>query len=236
MLKSQPIERPLALSQECRALGDQVIRAAVEMMNATKRHQPCHEVATLMLVRATDAMQSVEILASAGMNADATAIMRTVVEHEIDLAYILTENRDARFELFRDYPEMYGAENVEAVDRLLDREVDAELAKAIRKRGYEVAARRVELLGKDKAKIRNWAGVSLKARAESCGRGHTYALVYDEGCAASHSGAEGLSYCYSTTQDDSGRMNGKAFRVGRQEPSGRPIDWRSTRTFGSRVW
>ncbi len=201
------------LADDCRVLGRDVIGAFL-----AKHKEPLEGHAVVFLARATTALQGVEVLASAGLNADATSVSRTIMELLIDLRYILKEDTERRFQLFFGHENVRDWQEVKAIDRLHGKLPDT-TTEAMRK----IEARYDQV----KAWYPNphqWSGKTLRQRAvESDGihGEHFYDLAYAEACSTSHSGPKGLRHAYSDTEDEqTARIT---LLVGARAPSDRPI-------------
>jgi hypothetical protein len=132
-------------------------------------------------------------LSDGGFPGPATAIARTVIELDIDLAYILQNRGDRKATLSRmgRFWAVYELTMIARAQRaktlqlpLGDRLPLAEFGK----RKKEIARRYPGLTHK------KWADHELERRAELTNRGPAYRWAYDFGSGALHSGAEAIRY------------------------------------------
>lgn len=197
----------MKLTVECRSLGYQVIDAALQSPGSDFALR-----AAIFTARATTAMQSVEVLATAGMNADATSVARTILEIAIDLTFIAKERTEERLDLFFGHEGVRDWHKARAVSRLHGGKVSAEAM-------AELEAKYDEVRG-DYRKEFEWCG-TLARRARCAGLQAMYDLPYAEASAASHSGPQGLRLMYSIARDDESEC--LTIFAGPQDPSERPV-------------
>jgi hypothetical protein len=173
------IKTALQFSRECRALGCGIIDAAVKIPGSSlEKH------AAVFAARATTAMESVEVLAEAGLNADATSVGRTINEMAIDLAFIMKEKTEERLALFFGHEAVRDWHLVQAISKLHGGKVNQKAMAEVEARYNAVKA--------DYPNAHQWCG-TIRYRARETQLEYIYELSYAEGCASSHSGAQGLS-------------------------------------------
>jgi hypothetical protein len=209
------IQAAQELADDCRTLARDVMNAFVR-----KPQESLGGAGVLFLARATTALESVQMLAGAGLNADATSVSRTVIELCFELRFIAESDTEKRFELFfgheavRDWLEakaiagLHGGLTEKAREAMNEVEARYDAVKAQYPKKYDWCS---SLQGFD----------SLRKRTVSVGGQHLYDLAYAEGCSTSHAGPRGLRHAYSAAEDP---QNIKVtFLVGRSTPSGQPI-------------
>ena len=188
------VDAAIRLAQDCRSLARDVIVAFL-----AKKRKPLEGHTIVFLTRATTALESVELLANAGLSADATSVSRTIMETLIDLRYILKEDTRRRFELFFGHENVRDWHEVQALERLYGKlpHTTMEAMKIIKAR-YDAV--------KDWYPSEyHWCVKSIRRRAiETDGEHgqHFYDLAYTEGCSTSHSGPKGLRHAYSVIEDE----------------------------------
>ncbi len=193
-----------------------VADATVELMEAShgRTQTQAAAISALFIARARQAVQSCAILASRGLTADAWSVARTVVELDIEHAYIMaaTDPLDT-FEQYAFFDAVNDAKLVRAIAALHpDGVIDpAHLAMA--------SARAKEAIAKA-GDDRSWAGpgMNLRERAIATERTHFYDLVYREACGASHGGFASLRYVLPQGTDWPLKI-----QVGRGALDGRPL-------------
>lgn len=189
-------------------------------------------LSAMFLARACQSLASVGILAQHGFIGDGMSVARTIVEMDIDYAYITT-NPATLIKKFAEY----------------DHVKKFQLAKAIRKlHGGQVSAGAMHILKTkhDTAKVnnpestQNWAGKSIGDRARAVdrhpkhetevngqpfmvsgqpfkARTTNYELLYADMCGATHSGYATLEYALVDLDDD------PSVRFGPMEPDTKPV-------------
>jgi len=177
--------------------------------------------AMVFLARGTTALESVQMLAAAGLNADATSVSRTMIELSFELSFITKEDTERRFELFFGHEVVRDLLRAKAIERLHKGLPDDETRAAM----AELEARYLEVKKRYPQKY-DWCSSlpdfgSLRKRTASVGGVHLYDLAYADACATSHAGAEGLRHAYSATEDPHNITI--ALLVGRGTPSDEPI-------------
>lgn len=191
----------LAVTRDLRARGEHLIheRWARQADDTTFLLH-----ALVFAARGTTSLAAVENLFLAGFAADALGIMRTICELTIDLAYILAEDTENRFELFFGYEHVANWREARFISEL--HELDPNLLP------YRDLRRRYDSV-KDRYERKScWTAVSVADRVEQADLGHFYQL-YSEGCAALHSGPKTLRESYS--QDARGQLT---IRTGARPP------------------
>jgi hypothetical protein len=194
------------LAEDSRALARDVMTAAV-----SKKPVKLEGHVSLFLARATTSMESVEVLATVGLSADATSVSRTIFEVAIDLVFILKEDTEERFRLFFAHEFVREWLEVQAIERL-----HGTLPEASKEAMKVIKARYDQVKDAYKENEYQWCG-SLKSRARAIGVLHLYDLAYTEGCAMSHSTPRALRNNYSNTGEKI------TIKAGPQKPSSRPI-------------
>lgn len=168
------------------------------------------------IARAAQSLMSVCHLAQLGLNGDAMSVARTIVEITIDVGYIASAPATL-VPRFIGYADVRDDQLVRAIARLHSGNVDQNAMQTIRQR-------RNQYLAQNPDSNQNWAGESLRYRAEHVAGDadtrrhflHTYELLYAEMCGATHSGQTTLRY--TLTDDDE-----PAIYFGPAEPSTRPV-------------
>src|SRR5262245_3752221 len=118
------------------------------------------------LARGCQSLMSVAALASQGLIGDAMSVMRTIVELDIDLAYISKRSTD-RMKLFFDFEAISNFKLAKAIDKLHGGNVD-QGAMALLKARSDAA-------WVNNPNAREWApGITIGARATDTGRDHAY--------------------------------------------------------------
>jgi hypothetical protein len=152
-------------------------------------------ISALFLARAAQALHSCEILCKHGATGDAMSVARTVVELDIEHAYIVEsdDDLDERWQRYVAYEAKRRDDLVKAIAVLHEGRFD----KDVIAHSDRAAAEAKKLLGKG----RDWAGVdadgnniTLKTRALATKRRDQYNLAYVEMCGASHGGFSTLRY------------------------------------------
>lgn len=201
----------VAASTACSTLAESVVDAAVEL------HTDLGGLSATCLARAAQSLCGTTHLAQLGLNGDAMSVARTIVELAIDLAYIASDPTRL-VPMFVDYSHVREWELAQAVDRLHGGTVDRDAMRVLRER-------RARYLEQNPDSDRNWAGISLKRRAERvagtaevrAAHVQMYDLLYADMCGASHSGHVTLKY---TLVGDPGAPS---IHFGPMEPDTKPI-------------
>jgi hypothetical protein len=147
-----------------------------------------------MLARGMASLQAVKLLVQNGFGGDATSVMRTLIELDIDLAYILSKDTDERLKQFFEYGHV-------DTYRLLQR-----VAGQISPQRLEAARKLFEAVEggyrtKKNRHINSWTRVTVRDRAIAVDRKSNYDRAYALGCGASHSGMATLKYAIDSTED-----------------------------------
>jgi hypothetical protein len=182
-------------AERLKAMGD-LARRAVELAHAfikTGAPSPRAAVSAMFLARAAQAMESTIMLSEAGYIGDAMSVARTVVELDIEHAYIFAADFEQRWERYVAFESTSLDKIMRAVDVLHGGTADkAALAKL---RQDAVAAKQLS------GSSRNWAGlaanggeIDLRVRAQTTKRANQYDLSYRDMCGASHGGFSTLRY------------------------------------------
>lgn len=203
-----------AFANDCRAV-------ARDLMTAYTR-DPSAELGghgLVFLARATTCVESVQVLAAAGLTADATSVSRTVLELCFELMFIVKENTESRFELFFGHEHVRDWLEAKALRRLHGPATDQSAMNILEGRYQKVKA--------SYPNPYDWgsslAGFeSLRKRALSVGAEHLYDLAYAEACSTSHAGPKGLRHAYEANPKE--QNAGVRLLVGGGAPSGDPID------------
>jgi hypothetical protein len=188
LLKEEDPERfasQLAFARETIALAHEFVKTPA------KGHRV--GISSMFVARAAQALESCCILGERGAAGDSMSVGRTVVELDIEHAYVLVDDESVHWERW----ESYVAE--EAVSRkklvagmvaLQAGDVDqAELDRALEK-----AQQRADQMA-HLAKKRG----TIESRAKASGREHQYGCAYRDMCGASHGGFMTLWYVTEPT-------------------------------------
>jgi hypothetical protein len=145
-------------------------------------------------------------LSDAGFPGPATALARTVVELDIDVAYIL-ENRQSRKETLARMRRFWAVDELTTIGRL-QRAKDRRLPLGDRVDIRALARRRKEILAECPGLTeKKWAVHDLEERARRTNRGPAYRWAYDFGSGALHSGGEAIRYTMTTVKSDAGTVS-----------------------------
>lgn len=159
-------------------------------------------LSSLFVARALQALMSVEILAGRGAIGDAMSVARTVVELEIEHAYIMQNDTVRRWERYVTYEVVSRDKLVQAMGVLHGAKANQQ-ALAHSRREALVAKNRLGSLKKRKQKRQgnqvSAPEASLKDRAYATGRNKDYDLAYTDMCGASHGGFSTLWYVTEPT-------------------------------------
>lgn len=201
-----------AMADDCRAVARDLMTAYTR---GPKGGLGGHGL--VFLARGTTCLESVQVLAGAGLTADATSVSRTILELCFELMFIVKEDTKRRFELFFGHEYVRDWMEAKALRRLRGAATDQTAMKIFEGRYQQVVASYPNpydwgssLAGFD----------SLRKRALSVGAEHLYDLAYAEACSTSHAGPKGLRHAYETDEQNAAVR----LRVGRGDPSGDPID------------
>jgi hypothetical protein len=201
------VEQGLSAIVECLALAEEIADAALA------RQSDLGGLSAMFLARASQSLYSVGLLCQHGLIGDAMSVGRTVIEMTIDYGYIAL-SPPKRIPMFSDY----------------DHISKFKLAKAIDKHVGPASTSAMRVLQKrhDTARLNNpdsdvnWAGLSLRRRAEAIKEKQfvqLYDLVYVDMCAATHSGYGTLEYALVDLDTPN-----PSIRFGRMTPNMKPID------------
>lgn len=157
-------------------------------------------LSSMFLARAAQAMKSCALLSEHGATGDAMSVGRTVVELDIEHAYIMQADTEARWEKYVAFEAASVSKIAQAVSVLHEGAVDQTAVAVIKER----AKKAKKLAGSD----RNWAGkdakggeIDLRVRAHATGRVSQYDLAYRDMCGASHGGFSTLWYITESGSD-----------------------------------
>lgn len=206
-------------SQLCLAIAEETADKALELQTDLAG------LSVMFLARASQALYSATLLAQHGMIGDAMSVTRTIVELDVDYAYITT-SPDTLIKKFAEYDHIAKFRLAKAIDKLHDGTVSRDAMRVLEERHDEARTNNPE------SRL-NWAGKSLKERTELAdahpgretlvegkpvaARTRNYELLYADMCTASHS-------CYGTLEyalvgrDDEPRVH-----FGPMEPDTKPI-------------
>jgi len=135
------------------------------------------------LARGMTTHRAVQLLVENGLNGEAAATMRTLVELDIDLAFILVEETQLRFQRFFDYEHVAMYRLIEDNPGSLPPERESQIRQL-----YEAVRDQYP------DPYRGWAGISIRRRAIAASRLRQYVTSYALGSSASHSGVGSLKY------------------------------------------
>jgi hypothetical protein len=158
------------------------------------------------------------LLGAAGLRGDAMSSARTVVELDIEHAYIMRDVED-RWEKYMLFDDVSANKIVQAISMLHGAEWPE--PEALQEwNGRSIAAK--QAVGSS----RNWAGktstnqeIDLRSRAIAVDRQHQYDLAYREMCGASHGGFATLEYVMPK-----GPYLPVKILIGRDQPSTRAVE------------
>lgn len=162
----------------------------------------------LFLCRAAQSVGGAGMLADYGFVGDALSCGRTAIEMAIDFTYIALDPVP-RLKRFAEYDVVHEAKMADKVNKLPGSKISPEYLGRLR----ELHAKFKDANGED----HNWAGRSIKKRAEDGGQTQLYDLAYAEQCNASHSGPGTLAYTIVTVDGVS------KLRFGKMPPDSRPL-------------
>lgn len=198
------------LAQDCRALGMEAMTAALSRPSVVREGH-----VMVFVARATTSLEAVELLATRGFVADALSVMRTIVELDIDLAFILQEETERRLELFFGHEQVRAWLLAQAIARLPGEQPPEQVA------AMATLRERFDAVRANYPNLYSWCPTRIRERAVATERHHSYDLAYAEGCAASHSGPEGLRHAYTTREE--AENTHVTLLVGPQTPNGHPV-------------
>ncbi|MBK9032054.1 MAG: hypothetical protein IPL61_12145 [Myxococcales bacterium] len=209
---------------DARKLAVRVQDVGLAAINTFVQQPPPEEyraVAMAVLARALTSLQSVVLLAEAGLTLDAMGAVRTICELDIDLAFILKEDPENRTALFLEHDEVLGLYQAKAFQALYKDDPTALSADAIQRlqERHDAAKGRYP----DRYK---WAGAikgseSIKMRALAVDRENAYNLIYAEACRALHAGLSAIASHVEEVDTADGPV--RRFLIGAGAPSGRPV-------------
>jgi hypothetical protein len=188
----------MRFTEELTATLRQVFDHANAVAQAARRTQTeLGSLASFFVARCTQALASVELLSRSGLIGDAKSVMRTIVELEIDFAYIVGADTAERIRIFIGFERMSDWRHASAIEALPENSggIDAAAMAILRERRDAVA-------GDYPAEFRGWSGRTVGERARATGRGHNYSLPYADACTASHSGPGTLRYAAIVRDED----------------------------------
>lgn len=142
------------------------------------------------LARGMTTHRAVRLLVENGLNGEAAATMRTLVELDIDLAYILLEDTKVRFQRFFEFEHVAMCRLINENPGCMPEEDEAKIREL-----YEAV--RLHYPHPN----RGWAGISIKRRANAASRSHLYVTSYALGSSASHSGIGSLKYSVGSSAE-----------------------------------
>jgi len=202
--------------EKATAIARDLLDLAEEMADRTmKRADDIGGLTAMFLARAHQALDSVILLANRGSIADAMAVARTIIELDIDHAYI-SQEPVTRVVMFSAYELVAGYKIAVAIDDLHGGTIDRELMALVKERRDDALTAIVEASGNEKP--RDWAGNNISERATAVGRANAYRLAYRDMCGASHSGMATLRYAM-VGSDDAPRVH-----FGLMTPNEKPIE------------
>lgn len=169
------------------------IALALQAIDAGSK-TPTGAISAMFLARSIQALASCCSLCSSGHVADAMSVARTVVELDIEHAYIMSaDDPIARFEQYATFDDVSVNKIMQAIGVLYGGKADPEILQRWKQRATEAK----QLAGSS----RQWAGqnengkdIDLRDRAVATNRLLHYDLCYREGCGASHGGFGTLQY------------------------------------------
>jgi len=176
-------------------------------------------ISALFLARGLQALEACRMLAFAGLVADATSCARTLVELDIEHAFILQTDTVNRWNSYVVFGDVSLNKIVRAVSVL--HQDDGGIDPAALERMAERAKAARESIGSDRQWIVNADGnpIDLRQRAIAVGRQLQYDLLYREGCGASHGGYSTLEYVLPEGTDLPLKV-----LVGPDDPDGRVVE------------
>jgi hypothetical protein len=166
------------------------------------------------LVRGMSTMRAVRILVEHELAGDATSCMRTLVELDIDLAYILLKP-EPRLQRFCEYDFVVYAKLIENNPGAVSKDAAA-----------AARARRDKVIKHYEGHKYRWSKASISERADEAGRKRSYRVAYALGCHASHSGMGTLGYANKLSDDGQVSLMTETQRV-----TAEPINLAATALF-----
>lgn len=190
---------------------DDVLALAEEVADsALPQRTDLSGLSAMFLARAYQALISVRVLASQGLNGDAMSVGRTVIEMSIDYRYIARDPA-VRIKKFSDYDDIAKFRIAQASHRLNEGGLKPETMRILEQR-HDTAR-----LNNPESDF-NWAGASIKKRAIEVDALAVYELPYADMCNASHS-------CYGTLEYALVGLNEfPQIHFGPMKPDARAID------------
>lgn len=145
-------------------------------------------ISSLFLARAIQSMQSCILLSERGARGDAMSVSRTIVELDIDHAYIMQTETERRWELFVLFDATSTNRLLNGISLIPGSSVAPETIEKWREAARDARAR----AGDD----RSWAGrgMDTRQRAIATGRQLQYDVAFRDMCGASHSGFSTFAY------------------------------------------
>lgn len=160
-------------------------------------------LSSLFVARALQALMSVELLAGRGAIGDAMSVARTVVELEIEHAYIMQRDTAQRWEEYVAHEVVSRDKLVQAMGVLHSGKADQQALAHSRRQALaaqnRLGSRKKRKQRRQQASLTNPPGATLKDRAYATGRNKDYDLAYTDMCGASHGGFSTLWYVTDPT-------------------------------------
>lgn len=182
------IERELGFADEAIVLAHDFIEGGARSYRQT--------ISALFLARGLQCLRSVCILTPHGALGDAMSIARTLVELDIEHAYIMAKDTDDRWERFV----MFDQANVHKILKGISALNGAStvLTDATLEQWKQRAQAAKQFVGDDRC----WAGkgIDTRKRAIATGRDHQYDVAYRDMCGASHAGFSTFAYVTDLTK------------------------------------
>jgi hypothetical protein len=179
-------------------------------------------ISSLFLARAAQSLKSSCILSSHGAIGDAMAVTRTIVELDIEHAYIVATDIESRWERFVEFDATSVSKLVKGMSAIPGSPITATMIEH-----WQNQAKAAKKLAGD---TRCWAGpgIDTRARALATGRHLEYDIGYRDMCAASHAGFSTFAY----VTDLNARSSPIAIRLGFGPPSARALALGLASMFG----
>jgi hypothetical protein len=190
----QRMDEETAFAEEAIALAHEYVQSGATTWSKA--------LSSLFVARATQAMQSCVLLARQGAIGDAMSVGRTVVELDIEHAYIMQKDTSQRWERYVAYEVTSRDKLVQAIAVLHDGKVDQQ-ALAHSRRAALVARNKLGSRKRRKQRGQKRAAcdesATVRDRAYATGRKKNYDLAYSDMCGASHGGFSTLWYVTEST-------------------------------------
>jgi hypothetical protein len=173
--------------------ADRVVQFAHSMIKAVNSRAPISGdqlIVLNFLARGMSTLRAVRLLVDNGLAGDATSCMRTLVELDIDLAYILLKPA-LHLQRFYEYNFVVYARMIEENPGAVSKETAA-----------AARARRDAVIKHYKDHKNRWTKASIRERADATSRKRPYRAAYALGCHASHSGMGTLGYAHASSNED----------------------------------